>query len=246
MQIGTLDDKALAHIKRKLTPEEIKAAETEAATAASENRMPFEDQREPRLSSVEPVPGIFTAADLTTENAPAASEFRIGRKKVWVHPISPEDAKLMFQWALGLRNEGDPERDPVAAQVRANIEQIDLWVYQVIICCRQGPLRSDPRCFDRADAPALRRYLGYGTLKSIVTLCDNLGGDQEALGAAARHFFGVVQSALASCSGRLNTSDPSLTGLLESLTRLQSLVGRSLKRGALDSGMLFELDDLTF
>lgn len=220
----------------------------EVIAAASENRIPFDDRRDhaPGDPKGEAREGIFTAADLTGEALAEAVKKTVRGKKLYVHPLSPYDAKMLYRWALHPLDEeedGDP-RDPARLQAKIAMQNVDMQTYQAILVCKQGPEPNALRCFSRADSRAIQKYLGYGTIKEICRISDDLSGDQETLQPGIARFFGCTLSVLQSCSGVLRTSTDCPPGLRENLTRLQSLIGRALTLGKLDSGILFELEEL--
>lgn len=238
--------------RRKPTAEE---QLEEVTRACNEGRAPdfsFLDEPEPNgsVAHADPESDIFTGADLTGEAVDICEEYPLPGtgKKVYVFPTTPEDLVHLLRWSLGkseVEVNADPDVPPQVVQsVTARVTQIELRVLQAVLVCRRGPRRSAKRCFERGDAPALRRKLGNATVEEICALSDRLSGGDEAIGPGVRAFFSAALTCLTIWSSRSVGWEGCPAGLRETTERLISLVSRASSQRSLAGGLIRDLGEL--
>jgi hypothetical protein len=221
----------------------------ETKQAAIENRKPYFPQAETGHILAEtpatPSPGdVFTASDLGSELVTGSEWYTVpgSRKRLCVHAISGEDLADIMAWTA---LQAEPSASD-AGQLSRAVSQQELTqigqIYQVIKACRDGGDRSAKRVFGRGDYHAVRRNLSYVAIRDICQISERLSGSGEQIGAGVRVFFGHVRQCLRTCASTCATSADSPPGLLDTLTRLESLASRAEKRGTWDSGMSAELE----
>ncbi len=224
-------------VAEKPSQEEIMA---ELHAAAVEGRDPFDWKR---TAAPRPIEGetatdedldLFSPADLTPGVLRLGVRYQIpnSQKFVWVHPTSGYDAELIINW--GARGKA-PLEPGLERQPNPGGEIIDPLVNQCICCLRDGPQQGARRIFDLRQAPALKAMLSYETLTEIVKLSGSLGTGTEALGEAARGFFGVIEGVLSSVPGVLDTCEDCPDGLKDRVTLVLSELQRLLLRGSFSS-----------
>ncbi len=233
----------------------------ETILAASENRVPFDYLEQPNgtrsttpsrpsLSLAETVDDrtLLTVADLIEARRKSAEEFEMPGtgKSVWVHPIGIQEMQLLASWLQAVDiPEEDEARPKASEQVRQAIQQQELQVMQVVLCCYHGPERSSGRCFKRADIPALKSYLGFGICKKICEICDRISeGGGSPVGDTVRRFFVCSRRMLSICASALSTSASCPAGFADLLEEFDSLVLRALSPAGPDSGMKSEVESI--
>jgi hypothetical protein len=231
---------------QKLSREEIQA---EVTAAAIENRVPFADRvpAAPAASASPAREGIFTAADLTGAVLERSERYEVPGtdKALYVFPISTGDYQLLVEWATHLKeDDAGEEGDLSRKRLRVLAAQHDLFLFQVILCCRTGPTRASARCFSRGDHPALKNALGYSVIQEIARISDQLSGNDEAVGPGVRRFFGAFQTALRSWLSASSGWEGCPAGLREASAELSSLASAVTTHGNLASGTLHDLERL--
>ena len=226
------------------TREEIEA---EVRRAAIEGRVPFED-RPPAPGSngtAGSEEGVFTGADLLGEELGRGHEYVVPgtSKRLWVFGLGQRDLERLTVWSLQTLGSGEAE-GLTGQQARQVQFGMATSVFQAILCCRTGPTRKHPRCFERSHYEAVRANLGYKVIEEIVSLSSALSGNDETLGPGVRRFFGTMLACLRTCASTSSGCTDFPAGWQDTLTRLLSLASRALSRGSLTSGMLSELDAL--
>lgn len=159
----------------------------------------------------------------------------------WVYPASGEEAKLILSWSPHIKFDVDPEESEEAVRERLQGIQVDLWILQVIACCRTSDNRSEgARCFSRSDVAAVRRWLPYESIKEVVEISTRLGKVGRPDDGALRAFFTRTESLLSKWASPSGTGSRSLNGQEQEISRLLSAARRLASCESGDYGTLCE------
>jgi len=189
-----------------------------------------------REHALEQYPEAYSLTDLTSsaEDLDRGTEFKIPgdkrEKRVWIYPLSPEDSQDVTIWLTpGIRATARRLRLTTSQEDQETLSQVmqaDLQVMQVIACCRMGPLRVHPRCFDPENAPTIKKYMPLGTVAQICRICDTRSHSFDPLQEAIQAFFTDAQSFFSTFSSALSTGSTLPPGFVELASDLASRAGR--------------------
>lgn len=153
---------------------------------------------------------LFTEADLESFCYRSEPYAMPGGKRVWVHPVSIEEAA-----ALNIRALQEVRRLNLPPEEAAVQHRLRAQVWQVIAACRKGPEPEAARVFGPEKAEYLRRNPGWlGAVQGICALSDSLSeGETEAqrLREALSGFFEQLQARLSTLSSHWSTASPGNT-----------------------------------
>lgn len=226
---------ANAGAPRQWTPEEAAEKLAEVERLSRFGAMP-QGPVSPAAASPAADSDLFSAAtDLLLPTR--AERFEMpNHKKVWVHPVSPEEAVWLN--AQAAREAEKIKTDsPAETAVRT---QVLGQVFQVICCCRKGPEPTAAPVFTVEHAQTLYRNRGWlEPVQRICALSDRLGGDETTLQEQLVGFFGHAESFARIWSSRLSAD--TLETLRGHLEEFASCVSCVTQRGFLASNDLAAL-----
>ena len=189
--------------------------------------------------------GVFSIADLyeVANWTKATSVPMPGGKRVWVHPVTVEDAQwLNVQARADARTEAKvrpfttPREEAIWTTIRAQ-------VYQVVCVCRVSETPGAGRVFKPENVDALQKNLPYGIIERIVATSEALDADTDVERQVLQDFFDACQSCMATW---LSPSDgATLESSRSDLEAFASCVSRVKERGYLTTGDVEQLRALT-
>jgi len=185
-----------------MTSAELLAINTRVATYGIEPELPS-----PPAGGEEDL-DVFSAADLA-ENEQTCEVYRMpGGKRLWVHPVSLEEALWINTQAMRETNQVDTrDQAEINLQIRVRAQ-----VWQAQVCCRVGPETNAQRIFAPEDAVRLRKSPRFLTaIQEIAAISDRLSqgaSEAEGLREGLRGFFERVANLLETLRGLSSITEP--------------------------------------